>query len=78
MPQRDRVLQGLQERGIGAAIHYPQALHLTGAMQDLGHRAGDFPVAEAAAQEILSLPLFPQISVGQQEAVVEALAQALR
>jgi dTDP-4-amino-4,6-dideoxygalactose transaminase len=77
VPDRDRVLRGLHERGIGAGIHYPQPLHLTGAMSDLGYRRGAFPAAERAANEILSLPLYPQITVEQQERVIEALREAL-
>ena len=59
--ERDRVLAELQAAGIGAGIHYPTPVHLTGAYATLGYRAGDFPVAEAAAARILSLPLYPQI-----------------
>ncbi|HEY9314831.1 DegT/DnrJ/EryC1/StrS family aminotransferase [Williamsia sp.] len=70
---RDRVLDGLGAAGIGAGIHYPTPIHLTGAYHD-GHRAGQFPVSEHAAQQILSLPLFPHISVTQQEIVVDRLA----
>jgi dTDP-4-amino-4,6-dideoxygalactose transaminase len=74
---RDRVLQGLTEAGIGAGIHYPVPIHLQGAYAGLGHRAGDFPVAEAAAKRILSLPMFPGISPEQQARVVEALGRAI-
>ncbi|WP_375295983.1 DegT/DnrJ/EryC1/StrS family aminotransferase [Saccharothrix sp.] len=75
---RDRVLKSLQEAGIGAGIHYPTPVHLTGAFDCLGHTVGDFPVSEAIAGEILSLPLFPEITPAQQERVVEALAEAVR
>ena len=63
--------------GIPAAIHYPTPLHLTGAFADLNYGPGDFPVAEKAAREILSLPMHPHLSESQQERVVEALAAAL-
>jgi dTDP-4-amino-4,6-dideoxygalactose transaminase len=76
--ERDRVLDDLQRAGIGASIHYPYPVHLTGAYAHLGHRLGDFPVAERAAQEILSLPLFPHITVEQQTIVVRALADAAK
>ncbi|WP_443217829.1 DegT/DnrJ/EryC1/StrS family aminotransferase [Saccharothrix sp. CCNWYY140] len=76
--ERDRVLKSLHEAGIGAGIHYPTPVHLTGAFDSLGHALGDFPVAEAVAGEILSLPLFPEITEAQQERVVEALAKAVR
>ena len=62
---------------IGAGVHYPVPLHLQGAFRGLGHRAGDFPAAEAAAAEVLSLPLFPGITAAQQERVADALRAAL-
>jgi dTDP-4-amino-4,6-dideoxygalactose transaminase len=78
VPRRDAVLRSLHERGIGASIHYPVPIHLQGAFADLGHRLGDFPVAEGAASEILSLPIFPGITAAQQESVASALRVALR
>jgi dTDP-4-amino-4,6-dideoxygalactose transaminase len=77
VPERDRVVAALNAAGVGAAIHYPTAVHLTEPFADAGHPAGAFPVAEAAAQEILSLPLYPGISEVQQHRVVDVLAQAL-
>lgn len=77
VPDRDRVLSALQSAGIGVALHYPFPVHLTEAFSELGYGAGSFPVAEKAAGELLSLPMFPHLSAGQQERVVEALAAAL-
>ena len=77
VPMRGDVLARLDGAGIGASIHYPVPIHLQGAFRQLGHVAGDFPVAECAAREILSLPLYPHITAHQQERVVEALAEAL-
>ena len=77
VPERDRLLTHLNERGIGAALHYPIPLHVTPALASDRFRPGQFPVAEALAANILSLPLFPQISVAQQERVVEVLGDAL-
>jgi len=77
VPGRDAVLQALRDLGIGAGIHYPVPMHLQGAFASLGHKRGDFPVAERAADEILSLPLFPEITPDQQERVAAALRQAL-
>jgi dTDP-4-amino-4,6-dideoxygalactose transaminase len=74
---RDAVLARLLDEGVGAAIHYPVPVHLHGAFADLGYGPGSFPVAEAAAGQILSLPMFPQITVCQQERVVEVLAKAV-
>jgi dTDP-4-amino-4,6-dideoxygalactose transaminase len=77
VPDRDAVLARLHDQGVGAGIHYPVPLHLQPAFAGLGHAAGDFPVAEQAAGEILSLPLYPHITPGQQERVAEALRGAL-
>jgi dTDP-4-amino-4,6-dideoxygalactose transaminase len=70
---RDRVLRGLNDGGVGAGIHYPTPVHLTPAFADLGHREGAFPHAEAAAGRILSLPMYPQITPDAQARVVDAL-----
>lgn len=78
VPNRDHVLAGLHEAGIGAGVHYPQPIHLLGAMRDLGYGPGDFPTAEAAAREILSLPMFPHITPEQQERVVDVLRRVLQ
>ncbi|HZG88717.1 MAG TPA: DegT/DnrJ/EryC1/StrS family aminotransferase [Pseudonocardia sp.] len=75
---RDEVLARLNAAGIGAGIHYPTPVHLTGAFAGLGRDRGDFPVAEAMADRILSLPLYPGITATQQERVADALAAAVR
>ena len=74
--ERDRVLTELGAAGIGAGIHYPTPLHLTAAYECLGYRPGQFPVAEAAADRILSLPMFPHLTMEQQRRVVNSLAKA--
>lgn len=76
--ERDRVMAHLNAAGIGASIHYPTPLHLTAAYGGDGPGAGPFPVAEAAAGRILSLPIYPHITADQQEFVAEELAEALR
>jgi dTDP-4-amino-4,6-dideoxygalactose transaminase len=63
----------LRERGIGTGRHYPQPVHLTDAYASLGHRAGEFPVAEALARECLSLPMFPGITEQQLAVVCDAV-----
>jgi dTDP-4-amino-4,6-dideoxygalactose transaminase len=78
VPRRDDVLQKLQNEGIGAGIHYPVPIHQQGAFAHLGYKRGDFPVAEQAAAEILSLPMFAEITVEQQERVAAALRAALQ
>ncbi len=75
---RDAVLTRLQERGVGAGIHYPIPIHLQEACAPLGYASGRFPIAETLATEALSLPLFPGISVAQQDRVVTELRAALR
>lgn len=75
--RRDEVLAALNADGIGAGIHYPTPVHLTGAFAGLGHRAGAFPVAEAMGERILSLPLYPGITAEQQERVAGALTAAV-
>lgn len=75
--ERDRVLQGLGERGIGTGVHYPTPIHLTRAYAGLGHREGSFPVAERGAGRILSLPMFPHLTTVQQESVATALDELL-
>lgn len=74
---RDRVLDALHDDGIGVGIHYPTPVHLTRAYAHLGLGPGSFPVAEHAADRILSLPMFPHLRVDQQERVADALARAL-
>jgi len=77
IPARDDVLARLHSVGVGAGVHYPTPIHLQGALAGLGYQAGDFPVTEQAAAEILSLPLFPGITESEQVFVVEALKEAL-
>jgi len=77
VPNRDQVMSSMHAAGIGVGIHYPIPMHLQGALSSLGHHEGDFPVTEAAAREMLSLPMFPGITPEQQEAVVGALGRAI-
>ncbi|MFF2627649.1 DegT/DnrJ/EryC1/StrS family aminotransferase [Kitasatospora griseola] len=75
---RDGVLAELQQAGIGVGVHYPVPVHLQPAFRQLGHREGAFPVTERAAGQLLTLPMFPQLTEGQQVRVAEALAAAVR
>jgi len=77
VPHRDEVLRRLQDERIGAGIHYPVPVHLQPAFRYLGYGKGDFPVAEAAAKELLSLPLYPQITEEQQVRVASAIRRVL-
>ena len=67
---REALQAHLAEAGIGTGIHYPIPLHLQKAYHALGYKAGDFPVTERIAEEILSLPMFPQLQQESQELVV--------
>lgn len=71
---REGVIRHLAEAGIGTGIHYPVPLHLQKAYEYLGYRAGDFPVSEMGAPEILSLPMFPQLTAEQQARVIDKVA----
>jgi dTDP-4-amino-4,6-dideoxygalactose transaminase len=75
---RDTVRERLVEAGVESGIHYPVPLHLQPAYAHLGYRPDDFPVAERLATEILSLPMFPEITEEQQDHVASAMAVALR
>ena len=75
LSDRDRVLDRLKARGIGAGMHYPVPIHLQGAFAQLGHRRGDFPHVEEASGRILSLPLHPHLSAAQQERIAEVLIE---
>src|SRR2546425_1641465 len=75
VPERDRVREFLQSRGIGTGLHYPLPLHQQIAYRHLGLRAGAFPVTEAAAAEILSLPMYPEMHASHVDSVVVALAE---
>ena len=74
---RDELQQKLGDAGIGTGIHYPIPLHLQAAYRTEGFRKGDFPVAEHAAERILSLPMFPQLTARQQQRVAEKLFESL-
>lgn len=77
VPNREELMQQLGEAGIGTGIHYPVPLHLQEAYGYLGYGAGDFPVTERVAKEIVSLPMFPQLRGEQQERVVSETLRAL-
>jgi dTDP-4-amino-4,6-dideoxygalactose transaminase len=75
--ERDEVILGLAKRGIACGIHYPIPIHLQEAYQNLGYEEGAFPIAEQAAKEFISLPMFPELTPKQIEMVVESLKEVL-
>ena len=75
---RDRVRSELHAAGVQAAIHYPIPVHLQPAYANLGYNRGDFPVAECAADEVLSLPMYPELTSRQIERVAHAVASSAR
>lgn len=77
VPRRDEVQRQLAARGIATAIHYPKPLHLQPAYADPRYREGDFPHAEQAAREVLSLPMYPELRDEQVDAVAAALREIL-
>ncbi len=77
-PDRARWQATLLEAGIHTGIHYPTPVHLLPAYANLGGRVGQFPEAERAAAEVLSLPMFPELRAGQREEVAEAVTALVR
>ena len=73
-PYRDELQRHLAAAGVGTGIHYPIPIHLQAAYARLGWKRGDFPVSEDAADQILSLPMFPGLLLANQRRVVEAIA----
>ena len=73
--ERDALKAFLEERGIETGIHYPVPIHLQQAFRHLGYSPGSFPVTEAMADRLLSLPMFPELQESQIRGVVDALAE---
>jgi dTDP-4-amino-4,6-dideoxygalactose transaminase len=77
VPERDRVIKALAGRGIACGIHYPKPVHRQDAYRSLGLGLGSFPVTERCAGEVLSLPMFPELTPQQIEAVARELKAVL-
>ena len=76
--ERDKLQHTLAEKKIGSAVYYPMPLHLQPVYASLGYKAGDFPHAEHAAQEVLSLPMYPELQATQLARVAEAVTEFVR
>jgi dTDP-4-amino-4,6-dideoxygalactose transaminase len=76
--RRDDLREHLKGAGIGHSVYYPVPLHLQECFGDLGYREGDFPNAERACGEVVSLPVYAELTAEQQERVVAAVADFYR
>ncbi|MBN1230784.1 MAG: DegT/DnrJ/EryC1/StrS family aminotransferase [Anaerolineales bacterium] len=76
--EREKVQTYLSDHGVSSGIHYPIPIHLLVAHQDLGHKAGDFPIAERVASQELSLPMYAELTTEMIEYVVSILADAVK
>lgn len=74
---RDKIKRELFNRGIATGVHYPTPVHLQKAYSFLGYRRGDFPVSEKVAEEILSLPIFPELTENQIKYVCDSLKEVI-
>ncbi len=77
-PKRDQLMQALNSKDIQTGIHYPIPVHLQKAYADFGYKKGDLPVTERAAEELLSLPMYPELNKEQIEIVCGAVAEAMK
>jgi dTDP-4-amino-4,6-dideoxygalactose transaminase len=73
-PRRDQLRQYLTDRQIGSEIYYPLPLHQQTSLTSLGYKQGDFPISEAAAEEVLALPMYPELREDEQQTVVDTIA----
>ncbi len=71
--ERDRMIAYLEEKGIHTLIHYPKAIHLQGAYQELGFKKGDYPLAEKICATEISIPLFPGMTEDETQYVIECI-----
>lgn len=77
-PLRNRIIQKLNENNIAHVIYYPIPIHLQKAFKYLGYKEGDFPESESASQEVLSIPIYPELKPETAEFVAETILEAIR
>ncbi len=77
-PKRNQLAEYLSSQGIQTGIHYPIPLHLQKSLQHLGYKKGDFPVTESLGREILSLPIYPELTLNQQNYIIDSIKEFLK
>lgn len=77
-PKRDALREYMTDRKVGSEIYYPLPLHMQTSLASLGYKKGDFPVSETAADEVLALPIYPELREDEQETVVDTIAAFFR
>ncbi|TKB57198.1 MAG: DegT/DnrJ/EryC1/StrS family aminotransferase [Nitrospira sp.] len=78
VPKRDELRAFLKEKGVGTEVYYPLPMHLQNCYRELGHEKGSFPLSEQAAEEVMSIPIYPELTEAQQGYVVETIAEFYR
>ncbi len=76
--RRDALLGHLKSAGIGCAVYYPLPLHLQPCFAELGYRRGSLPATEAVMDEVISLPIYPELTDAQQDRVIAAVTEFYR
>lgn len=78
VPKRDELRAFLKEKGVGTEVYYPLPMHLQNCYRELGHQKGSFPLSEQAAEEVMSIPIYPELTEAQQGYVVDTIAEFYR